>query len=102
MFVGLDGQIQVIGDVPLELAQIGECKRERASSIVPVNLWKRAAFILLRAVFGERGRVAEFTRSWTGPWTGWLFSTGERFTAQSRRVVLKWERERLADILEAQ
>lgn len=97
LFVGSNGQIEVIGDAPLELEQIGDCRRERVSSIVPVNPWKRAAFILLRAMFGERGRVAEWTRSWHGPWSCWVFATGERYEHQSRRCCIAWERERLAE-----
>lgn len=102
LFIRSDGQIEVIGDVPLELEQIGDCRRERASSIVPVHIGKRIAFLLLRAIFGERGITAEWTRGWSGPWSVLLYATGETFTAQSRKVCLRWERERLEQIMEGQ
>lgn len=98
LFVPVGGEVISIGEMPLELQ--GDVKRERASNILPVNRFKRVCFLLLRAVFGERGRVAEWTRQWYGPWTGRLFATGETFTAQSRRVVLDWERRRLEDFYE--
>jgi hypothetical protein len=100
LFVACDGTIEVIGDPPLELEQIGDCRRERASSIVPVHIGKRIAFLLLRAIFGERGITAEWTRGWYGPWLCLLYATGETFTHQSRKVCLKWEQERLAEIME--
>lgn len=95
LFIPVGGEVISIGDMPLELE--GDVKRERASNILPVNRVKRASFMLLRAVFGERGRVAEWTRQWVGPWTAHVFATGETYTAQSRRVVLQWEHERLEE-----
>jgi hypothetical protein len=102
MFIRADGQIEVIGDVPLELEQIGNCRRERASSIVPLHLGKRIAFLLLRTIFGERGITAEWTRAWRGPWFCLLYATGETFCHPSRRVCLAWERARLEQIMERQ
>lgn len=102
MFVRSNGQIEVIGDIPLELEQIGDCRRERASSIVPVHIGKRIAFLLLRAIFGERGITAEWTRGWYGPWLCTLYATGETYVHQSRKVCLRWERDQLEEILEGQ
>jgi hypothetical protein len=101
IFINRDGNISSIGDIPQELEQavVGTVKRQRASNILPVNRFKRALFLALRAVFGERGKVAEFTRQWQGPWICFLFATGETFVAQSRRVCLQWEHERLEAIL---
>lgn len=100
LLIAPGGQIMTLGDAHLqELGLTGEVTRKRASSVVPVNRFKRAGFLGLRCLFGERGRVAEWTRTWTGPWTGRILATGETFTAQSRRVVLKWEQARVEEIL---
>lgn len=39
----------------------------RASHVLPLPAGKRFLFVLLRTVFGETGRVSEWTRTWTGP-----------------------------------
>lgn len=103
LYVACDGTIQVIGEIPKELELTGNAPRvrHRASRIVPLHRGKRFMFLFLRAIFGERGITAEWTRGWHGPWIGWLFATGETYIHQSRRVVLKWERERLAELMES-
>lgn len=93
IYIPPGGEVISIGDMPLELE--GTARRQRASHILPVNRVKRAFFTALRTVFGERGRVAEWTRSWVGPWLGVILATGETYTHQSRRVVLDWEHKRL-------
>lgn len=98
VFISDVGEINTIGDVGA-IEGLGPVTRRRASEILPVNRFKRAAFVGLRAMFGERGRVAEWTRQWQGPWTARLLDTGETFTAQSRRIVLRWEHHRLENKL---
>lgn len=100
LFVSGSGTIIAVGDIPPELEQVGTVVRKRASNIVPLHRGKRFLFLLLRAVFGERGITAEWTRQWTGPWCAILFQTGESFIHQSRKVCLKWERERLEALYE--
>lgn len=96
LYVQLDGSIKILGDAPPELAALlGEGTRRRASSILPLHRGKRAWFLFLRLLFGERGRVAEWTRQWQGPWWTKVFATGDEFIHQSRKVCLKWEHERL-------
>ena len=95
LWVSGSGTIISIGDLPLELE--GEQHRNRASEILPVNPIKRVAFKLLRFCFGERGRIAEWTRQWHGPWEGRVLATGETYTHLSRRAVLAWEHERLEE-----
>lgn len=99
LFIRSDGQIQVIGDPPEALAEMGERVCNRASNILPVAWGKRCAFLLLRALFGERGRVAEWTRQWRGPWTSRLFATGETYTHWSRWACVAWEHERLEELM---
>ena len=46
----------------------GPAQIRRASHIEPVSQFKRLAFRLLRRLFGETGRVADWSRNWPGPW----------------------------------
>src|SRR5208337_3555461 len=48
-------------------AELGEVVTKRASHVEPVNIWLRVAFRFLR-VFGDKTRVAEWTRTWTCDW----------------------------------
>jgi hypothetical protein len=76
------------------LALLGETSGvTRVSHIVPADSEKRLAFLALRFLFGERGRVAEWARQWQGPWqVRWAASPGVvAFTHQSRRVCIDWE-----------
>jgi hypothetical protein len=68
MLVQLGGAITTIGDPLPEIASLGTVQRKRISHIRPVDQPKRALFILLRRLFGDRGRVAAWTRTWEGPW----------------------------------
>ena len=49
-------------------AELGEVVTARASHVFPTNWGYRQAFRLLRTIFGERGRVAEWTRCWQTEW----------------------------------
>ena len=44
---------------------------------LPASPSKRAAFRLLRRLFGDRGRVAAWTRTWPGPWLVQMSPTGD-------------------------
>ena len=46
----------------------GSARIRRVSHVVPLPLWRRHLFKLLRAVFGEYGRVASWTRRWHCLW----------------------------------
>ena len=86
-------------DFPLEA--VGVVDKRRASHVLPVQPIKRLAFIGLRLVFGERGRIAEWCRSWYGAWQV-RFADNPHvvvFTAQSRRVCIQWEIKQLNERL---
>lgn len=83
------GEIEVIGEPVIVL---GAGQQRRVTHILPVNPFKRAAFVLLRMVFGERSRVAEKTRRWRGPWRAEIIATGQTLVHPSRKVLLRWER----------
>lgn len=75
----------------------GPVTRIRASHILPVNRLKRLAFRCLRWTFGERGRIAAWTRSWSGPWqVRWAHDLGAvAYIHPSRRACLDWEHRQL-------
>lgn len=79
---------------------LGQVESRRASRILPVNIFKRCAFIALRKLFGDRGKVAAFTRTWRGPWTCRVIGSPRRFTAPSRTLCINWEDEVLNERIE--
>jgi hypothetical protein len=89
-----DGTVEFLGECPLDLPLSNPIRR-RVSVILPAHNWKRIAFKNLRTVFGEQGRVAAWTRTWTGPWTARILATGETYTAETRAQCIAWEIEQL-------
>ena len=45
-----------------------DCTVRRASHIEPMNFPLRLVFHLLRTIYGEEGKIAEWTRSWDCFW----------------------------------
>jgi hypothetical protein len=75
------------------LDALGLPSRKRASHVWPVHPAKRVAFRILRALFGERGHIAAWCRSWRGPWEVRFANNPGKvvFTHPSRRVCIGWE-----------
>lgn len=67
----------------------------RLSHIWPCSFWKRQAFRLVRAIFGDRGLMAAWTRRWVGPWQVRLVSNTRHvaYTAAFRDWCVQWEHE---------
>lgn len=86
----VNGDIKVIDADGLPLTELGPVTVRRVSRIVPVNLFKRAAFYLLRWTCGERGKAAAWTRTWHGPFRVRMF-VGGAYTAKTRREAVEWE-----------
>lgn len=85
------GRSWTIGDMPDWAATGGRITVRRVSYIWPVRPVKRLAFRLLRLLFGSRGKVAEWTRGWRGPWEVIVLGSTKRFLHPSRRVCVAWE-----------
>ena len=49
------------------------------------------AFKFLRRIFGEAGRVADWTRTWAGPWRCVILATGQSAVFESREEAICWE-----------
>lgn len=91
-----NGEVQWLGDAPFTLP-VTNVRKWRVSCIVPVNLWKRACFRLLRLCFGDDGRVAKFTRGWRGPWLVRILATKKTYQHQTRLACIAWEIVQLED-----
>lgn len=89
-----NGTIKTIGRPPFELPTTILSKR-RVSTITPVFFPQKQAFRFLRWVFGEEGRVARFTRTWSGPWIVKILATGEWSVFFKRQAAIDWELEQL-------
>lgn len=87
-----NGDLQWIGELPIDIP-FKTIRRRRVSTIQPVNRLKRFAFLLARRCFGEQGRVAAFTRRWSGPWRCVILATGQTETFQHRADAIRWELE---------
>ena len=88
-----DGTIEWLHPPPFPLA-VRQVSRQRFSEILPVNPVKRAAFRVLRRLFGETGRVAAWTRSWAVLWRAEILigpRRGATRTSGIRAVLLDWE-----------
>jgi hypothetical protein len=93
------GRIQWLSPPPFPL-KIEKRTRQRFSEIVPANQLKRVAFRLLRRVFGEEGRVADWTRSWLCRWHAEILigkHKGETFEHGLRACCLEFEREKFCE-----
>lgn len=86
-----DGRVEFLGDTcPLDLPLVNPI-RQRVSTIQPHNVWKRIAFLIVRRCFGERGRVADWTRRWAGPWRVTILATGQSAVFEKRAEAIAWE-----------
>lgn len=89
------GAIEFLGGVPPGLV-LPLAKRQRFSEIIPVNPDARRLFRLLRWVFGEEGRVSEWTRRWRCQWEAIILlgsMAGTRRRSDDRAFLLHWERQ---------
>lgn len=91
-----DGTLEFLGAPPPGLKLPGATTRRRFSEIVPVNPALRVLFRVLRWVFGEEGRVAEWTRTWRCRWEAMILRgpmCGTRKRSPYRQELLHWERQ---------
>ena len=66
---------------------------KRASHVEPLKLWQAYAFRLLRKVFGDEGRVANWTRDWKCTWAVDMRPVGQGvfFPFTSRAAAIEFE-----------
>lgn len=68
----------------------GEAERKRrASYILPKPLLLKVLFLFLRKLFGDEGKIAEWTRSWNCEWELYIYAG----TYRRRKEALAKERE---------
>jgi hypothetical protein len=98
LYIAPDGTVSAVADETAQdiAATLGDPVKTRASHVLPVHPGKQFAFVLLRSMFGDAGRIAAWCRSWRGPWQ--VFWKGDRkpsFQHPSRRVCIQWEIDQL-------
>lgn len=91
------GVIRCLHNPAVPMHELGVVTRTRISHIVPLWFPKRAVFRLLRIMFGERGRVADWTRSWRGPWHASIVATGAWSVFEKRADCVAWEIQQIND-----
>jgi hypothetical protein len=93
IFIEPDGSVSFLGDTcPIDLP-LGNPIRRRVSVIHPVSPLKKVAFLFFRLVAGETGRVADWTRRWSGPWRATILATGQSAVFERRQAAIDWEME---------
>ena len=85
-----NGDVSFLGECPVDLPLLNPVRR-RVSKIEPKTFWKKKAFQVLRLVAGDTGRVAAFTRTWSGKWTARILATGQTKTFNTRARAIAWE-----------
>jgi hypothetical protein len=88
-----DGTIEFLNPPPFHVDVI---RRKRFSEIIPTELHLWVVFRILRALFGEKGKVADWTRKWDCHWRCIILTgdyAGESLESDDRNALLAWERE---------
>lgn len=89
------GYLRCIHNPALPLHELGKVKTTRIGRIVPLFYPKRMLFNLLRRCFGERGRVAAFTRRWKCTWKVEMIRCGAWSVFEKRCSAEVWERQHI-------
>jgi len=85
-----DGELTSIGEMPSPLLELGPSKKERASTIVPVNPRTAKIFHFLRRSLGEKVG-GWLSRRLPGPWQATILRTGDLYFSYSRARCVAWE-----------
>lgn len=91
-----DGTLEFLGAPPPRLALPGATK-QRFSEIVPVHPVLLVAFRVLRWMFGEEGRVSDWTRTWKCWWEATILigpvrgRKARQWGKHGRAHLIEWE-----------
>lgn len=88
-----DGYLEWLSPPPMPL-KLEKQTRVRYSEITPLNPWLCIAFRTLRFLFGEKGRVSDWTRSWKVVWLAHILMgehKDEAQVSQYRDALITWE-----------
>jgi hypothetical protein len=92
MKIDKTGTIRWLTPPPVEM-RFMRVTKQRFSEIVPLNLWLLVAFRILRLLFGEKGVVSDWTRTWPCRWKMKILSTGYTTTGTNRQALVDLEHE---------
>ncbi len=100
----IDGTVHCVADPTIDLEELGEVTLRRASHVLPLSPPLQFVFKGLRALFGEKGRVANWTRSWKCHWVVDLSPSGGPylgpFTDRSKAIAdeVMWLEEHITSV----
>jgi hypothetical protein len=83
----------VLDDSTRALTELGKATIERASHVVPSGFFKRLTFRVLRRLFGDCGRLANWTRSWQNSWQAEMVGGPVLRGYATRQAALQAERD---------
>ena len=89
-----DGTMEFLGNPPPSFP-VHDAQRSRFSEIVPVRMNLRILFRILRFLFGEEGKVSNWTRRWPCLWLCTILLGPRRGTKKggtNRDALVNWER----------
>lgn len=85
-----DGSVQYIDPAAGQFVK-GAASKRRASHVLPAGVVRRAAFILLRSLFGETGAVSDWTRRWNCSWVVQIVNGPHAGPFEKRQAAIDWE-----------
>lgn len=91
-----DGSLQWLNPPPFKVPIIKQSK-QRFSTIEPLDPLPWLLFKLTRLLFGEQGKVSDWTRSWRVMWIARIKLgrwRGSEFVSPFRAACVEWEHER--------
>jgi len=93
------GMIEWLSPPPFRVP-ITTQKRQRFSTIEPLDPLLRLLFKALRFCFGEQGKVSDWTRAWRVTWIAKVLigrNRGAEFISPFRQACLDWEKEKFSE-----
>lgn len=90
IYVSEGDELTSIGEMPAPLLELGPSKKERASTIVPVDPRTAKVFHFLRRTLGEKVG-GWLSRRLPGPWQATILQTGDLYISPSRARCVQWE-----------
>ena len=90
-----DGSTSKFLDADLNVKELGVVVKERASYIYPLDMGRRWLFHFFRLLFGDSGKVADWTRRWKCVWICELADGSDWKVSDSREDLVDWEHKQL-------
>lgn len=99
VIIDANGFVRCIYNPDVPLHELGHVTLRRLSHIRPAHTHrtKRWAFRVLRSLFGDRGRVAQWTRRWRCLWTVEVIACHAYVVFERREDAVRWELKHISE-----